>query len=388
MTAAAERWEAGWHRSRARLAAEGYPPTGPRAPDGVEDGLPRRSLPGPARDRRQDGHLVVVAHGVVEACAVTVAPHRAPGQHGREVAAIARSSPLEHLADGGTGKLVASGAGGVASSGEEPEDGHTVAECYLWAPSARPPDRCPGRRQPNRSSSPSRTPGQAEDVSTSRCGRRVTVARVTRILLVRHGESEWNAAGRWQGQADPPLTELGRRQAKAAAAALGAVDLVAASDLQRARLTAEIIADELGASPVRIDPDLRERDAGAWSGLTRAEIHERWPGYLPDDPVVRGALGPTDGRRPPGWEPDEHLLARGLDAVHRLASTVDSGTALAVTHGGLVYALEAHLGAPWVRLANLQGRWVDVAADGTLALGDRLVLVDPDDVTVTVPDQI
>lgn len=211
---------------------------------------------------------------------------------------------------------------------------------------------------------------------------------MTRILLVRHGESEWNAAGRWQGQADPPLTELGRRQAKAAAAAIGAVDLVAASDLQRARLTAEIIAGELDVGPVRIDPDLRERDAGAWSGLTRAEIHERWPGFLTDDPVVRSAPGLTDRHRPPGWEPDEHLLARGLDAVHRLASAIGSGSVLAVTHGGLVYALEAHLGTSWVRLANLQGRWLDVAGDGTVALGDRLVLVDPDDVTITVPDEI
>lgn len=211
---------------------------------------------------------------------------------------------------------------------------------------------------------------------------------MTRILLVRHGESEWNAAGRWQGQADPPLTELGRRQAKAAAATIGVVDLVATSDLQRAQATAEIIAGELGVGPVLVDPDLRERDAGAWSGLTRAEIHERWPGYLSDDPVVRGAPDPTERPRPPGWEADEHLLARALDAVHRLALAVGSGSVLAVTHGGLVYAIEAHVGEPWVRLANLQGRWVRVAADGTVALGDRLVLVDPHDVTITVPDQI
>ncbi len=216
---------------------------------------------------------------------------------------------------------------------------------------------------------------------------------MTRILLVRHGESEWNAAGRWQGQADPPLTELGRRQAKAAAATIsagtfGTVDLVAASDLQRAQLTAEIVAAELGVGPVRVDRRLRERDAGEWSGLTRAEIHERWPGFLADDPVVRGAPDPTGRRRPPGWEPDEQLLARGLDALHGFASAVGPGTVLAVTHGGLVYAIEAHLGVPWVRLANLQGRWVRVGADGTVALGDRVVLVDAGDVTITVPDQI
>src|SRR5262245_20577361 len=62
-----------------------------------------------------------------------------------------------------------------------------------------------------------------------------SVARMpTRILLVRHGQSEWNAAGRWQGQQDPPLTELGRRQARAAAETIGAIEAVFASDLQRA----------------------------------------------------------------------------------------------------------------------------------------------------------
>ncbi|MEY2406219.1 MAG: glucosyl-3-phosphoglycerate phosphatase, partial [Acidimicrobiaceae bacterium] len=83
-----------------------------------------------------------------------------------------------------------------------------------------------------------------------------------RILLVRHGQSEWNALGRWQGQADPPLSDLGRLQAHAAAHALGAVGAVFASDLVRAAETAAIIAAELGVGPVVIDADLRERDAG------------------------------------------------------------------------------------------------------------------------------
>ena len=126
----------------------------------------------------------------------------------------------------------------------------------------------------------------------------------TRVLLVRHGQSEWNADGRWQGQADPPLTDLGRLQAREAARALGAVDAVWASDLQRAVETATIIADDLGVGPVVLDPDLRERDAGEFSGLTRPEIADRFPGYL------------DDGRRPPGWEPDEALLARALRALH------------------------------------------------------------------------
>src|SRR3954471_3985163 len=133
----------------------------------------------------------------------------------------------------------------------------------------------------------------------------------TRLLLVRHGQSEWNAQGRWQGQADPPLTDLGRAQARAAARSVGSVDGIFASELQRATETAAIIAEELGLGPVLIDEGLRERDAGAWSGLTRDEIHERFPGYLPDD--RHRAFAPNEAsspQRPPGWESDEHLLAR------------------------------------------------------------------------------
>jgi probable phosphoglycerate mutase len=210
---------------------------------------------------------------------------------------------------------------------------------------------------------------------------------MARILLVRHGESEWNSVGRWQGQADSPLSDLGRRQAKAATRALGPVDMVACSDLQRARVTAEIIASELGIGPVVVDPDLRERDAGEWSGLTRAEIHEQWPGYLPDDPMYRSATPPTEAKRPPGWEPEDHLRDRALRAVDRMAALVGDGDVLAVTHGGLIYALETHLDEPWHRIPNLGGRWFE-AVDGRLELGERVMLVDPHDVAVTTPDQI
>jgi probable phosphoglycerate mutase len=200
-----------------------------------------------------------------------------------------------------------------------------------------------------------------------------SLTAMTRVLLVRHGQSEWNATGRWQGQADPPLSDLGRRQAREAARAIGAVDAVWSSDLQRAAETAAIISADIGVGPVVLDPDLRERDAGEYSGLTRAQIEERFPGYL------------ADHRRPPGWEPDEHLLARALRVVHEMAATVPGGDVLAVTHGGLVYTLEAHLGASHARLANTEGRWIAVDRE-RLRLGDRILLADPDD--LTVPEQI
>jgi probable phosphoglycerate mutase len=195
----------------------------------------------------------------------------------------------------------------------------------------------------------------------------------TRVLLVRHGQSEWNASGRWQGQADPPLTNLGRLQAQEAANALGALDAIWASDLQRAAETALTIANALGVGPVVVDEDLRERDAGEWSGLTRDEIDERFPGYL------------ADHRRPPGWESDEDLLARGLRALRRIGREVPGGDVVAVTHGGLIYTIEGHLGEPMMRIANVEGRWVIVEGD-KVTLGERLLLAEPAD--VTIPRQI
>lgn len=209
---------------------------------------------------------------------------------------------------------------------------------------------------------------------------------VTRVLLVRHGQSEWNATGRWQGQADAPLSDLGRRQAEAAAKAVGSVDAIISSDLARAAVTAEIIADRLGVGPVYLDADLRERDAGEWEGLTRAEIHERYPGYLSDDPASN-ATGPTHERRPPGWESDASLVERGLRALQRAATAVPGGHVLAVTHGGLVMAVERQLGDPAGRLPNLGARWVEV--DGSsVALGERVGLIDAGAVTITTPEAI
>lgn len=196
---------------------------------------------------------------------------------------------------------------------------------------------------------------------------------MTRLLLVRHGESEWNAIGRWQGWADPPLSSLGRLQAKVAAGAVGAVDAVVASDLQRASQTAEIVAAELGVGPVVVDAALRERAAGPWEGCTRAEIEERWPGWL------------ASGERPDGYEADEHVLERVLPTLAALEAAGDP--VLVVTHGGVIGALERHLGLPHNRTPNLGGRTVDVTG-GRLVAGDPVLLVDEHDVRVTAPPEV
>jgi broad specificity phosphatase PhoE len=192
---------------------------------------------------------------------------------------------------------------------------------------------------------------------------------VLRVLIARHGQSEWNALGRWQGQADPPLTALGRHQAMHAARRLGAVDVIVASDLQRSRDTAEIVADELGIGPVLVDPGFRERDAGEWQGLTRLEIEAAWPGYL------------ADRRRPPGFERDEAFRARILAALDRVWKAVPDGEALVVAHAGVVFQTEEILGAAWSPLPNVGGRWLEADGDGW-RLGERVVLVEPDEVTV------
>jgi broad specificity phosphatase PhoE len=197
---------------------------------------------------------------------------------------------------------------------------------------------------------------------------------VTRILLVRHGQSVWNADGRWQGQADPPLSDLGVDQATAAADSdtVDEVRVLYSSDLERARHTAQLLGVRLGLVPV-VDERLRERHAGDWEGRTRVEIDETWPGYL------------ESGRRPPGYEPDDSVLARVLDALGTIAGA-HAGDALVVTHGGVVRTVERHLGGEADGLIpNLGGRWLH--HDGaTLRLGDRVVLLDPDQ--VTRPQQI
>ncbi|MDG2111286.1 MAG: histidine phosphatase family protein [Actinomycetota bacterium] len=183
----------------------------------------------------------------------------------------------------------------------------------------------------------------------------------TDILVIRHGESEWNAAGRWQGQADPPLTSVGRRQAEIASENVqGSFDLVASSDLSRAHETAKIIAARLAAEPVVTLEALRERHAGPWQGLTRIEINERWPG------AIEQRTWPT------GYELDDTLMNRVIPALRELAFSVAS-RALVVAHGGVIRALDRASGAPDESIPNLAGRWYRVGHD--IEPGERIEFV-------------
>ncbi|MGI9579167.1 MAG: histidine phosphatase family protein [Microthrixaceae bacterium] len=194
---------------------------------------------------------------------------------------------------------------------------------------------------------------------------------MTDVLVVRHGQSEWNADGRWQGQANPDLTSLGREQARLAAEAVGAVDAIFASPLIRAAMTATIISELIGIGPVVLAEGLMERNAGEWQGLTRSEIESGWPGYL-------------DARkRPPGWEDDALVRSRAFAALEEIAGASGDGHVLAVAHAGIIYAIEEELGATWERLANLAGRWLRFE-HGQWHLGDRVHLLTDE----TIPDQI
>lgn len=196
------------------------------------------------------------------------------------------------------------------------------------------------------------------------------------LLLLRHGQTTWNAERRWQGWAEAPLSELGERQAADAAAHLvdAGITRAASSDLGRARQTAAILAARLGLDhEVEVDARFKERDVGAFSGrLTDDLIHE-----YPDafDPVTRRA------RYVVGGEPDDVVLARVTAGLVDLAERFPDDHLLVVSHGGVIRMLERHLDVdPGVATPNLGGRWLRV--DGaSITPGDRFVPLEAELVT-------
>ena len=146
---------------------------------------------------------------------------------------------------------------------------------------------------------------------TRRRYRRVTSRRV---VLLRHGRTAWNAERRFQGQADPPLDEVGRAQAYEVAALIAALrpGLLVSSDAIRAMQTAEVVA-EASALPVVKEPRLRERNLGHWEGLTREDVAERYP-----DEYADWMAGMDVSRR--GGETREEVAARAERRLRRAAA--------------------------------------------------------------------
>jgi glucosyl-3-phosphoglycerate phosphatase len=156
---------------------------------------------------------------------------------------------------------------------------------------------------------------------------------MTRILLVRHGETDWNAEGRWQGHSDRSLDDAGRAQAQLLGAHLARVgiDLLYSSDLARARETAAAVEAATGLE-ARIDPDLREVDVGGLTGCSRVEVEARDPAWF--RPWLEGAVtGYPDG------ETYLDVHRRSVRAFERVLREAAGGTAAVVCHGGNIRAI-------------------------------------------------
>jgi glucosyl-3-phosphoglycerate phosphatase len=183
------------------------------------------------------------------------------------------------------------------------------------------------------------------------------VSQGRRVVLLRHGRTEWNATGRFQGQLDSPLDLIGRAQAVAAAVAVAPMqpDALVSSDLARALDTASAVSDESG-NDIAIDPRLREIDLGQWQGLTRAEARAQFP-----DEYARWQAG-EDSRRG-GGETYAEVGTRAVECVQDWLDQLGPGSLLvAVTHGGTARAtIGTLLGMEpdsWWRLAPLSNcRW-------------------------------
>jgi broad specificity phosphatase PhoE len=168
---------------------------------------------------------------------------------------------------------------------------------------------------------------------------------MTNLLLVRHGETDWNADGRLQGQTDRPLSDLGRRQARRLADELSTEPLEAiySSDLARARETATIVGESIGL-PVSVDPDLREKDWGTWEGLTAVE---------------------RDRVEFVGESTEAHQ-ERILLALRRISERhPDGGTVLVVTHGGSMRRVQTVAMGMALPVVENCGRWLCVYENGS-----------------------
>lgn len=174
--------------------------------------------------------------------------------------------------------------------------------------------------------------------------------RRARIVLWRHGQTAWNAEGRFQGQTDVPLDDVGRAQARQAASMVARLEptLIVSSDLGRAHETARALADVTGLS-VALDPDLRETNGGSFQGLTGAQIQAQFA-----DDWAAWATGDPHHRNPGGGESRADVAARMLRAVLRAADQVGEGLAVLATHGGAARLAVAQLiGLPLERVGSL-----------------------------------
>jgi len=189
---------------------------------------------------------------------------------------------------------------------------------------------------------------------------------VRRLILLRHGQTEYNASNRMQGQLDTDLSDLGRAQAKSAAQALADTRpfAIVSSDLRRAHDTALALGDHIGV-PVETDDRLRETHLGEWQGLTHTDVDDISPG-------ARARWRSDAEWAPPAGESRIDVAARSLPVVQELLERhEDWGTdpVVLVAHGGLIAALTARLldlpADRWPVLGGLGNTsWVQLSGHG------------------------
>jgi 2,3-bisphosphoglycerate-dependent phosphoglycerate mutase len=184
---------------------------------------------------------------------------------------------------------------------------------------------------------------------------------MTRVFAARHGETDWNREGRWQGHSGPGLNDMGRSQAAALAERLAAMglDVIYTSDLPRALQTAEVVAKRLGVA-MEADPAFREVDVGDWAGLTRDVVAARDPeGYT-------RWLGGRAGWN--GGETYEDMHTRVIAAYERVCALNPDARVLIVAHGGTVRALAAYA----VGLEHHDRRRIDGVRNASLTALDHV----------------
>ena len=169
------------------------------------------------------------------------------------------------------------------------------------------------------------------------------------LILLRHGETEWNLTGRMQGVSDTRLTDEGIDQAHRAVAKMPTFSQIWTSPLQRARITAQIIANAHW-SKYTVDNRLMERSWGEWEGMLPDDVDRRWPGWR------------AEGRKPPGYGCDKSVFVCFQAWLADVPVSSRSGPIVAVTHGGFMSAVVRVLGGADTGYKNLAGVWL--ADDG------------------------
>ncbi len=193
---------------------------------------------------------------------------------------------------------------------------------------------------------------------------------LSRLVMWRHGETDYNATGRMQGHLDSVLTDVGRNQARFAVPALArfSPDIVVTSDLRRAMDTATTFTEQAGV-PLRVDKRLRETNLGLWQGMTSAEVDEQWPG-------ARQSWQTDATWTPPGGESRLEVAARAAEVVGDLDHSTEE-TAVLCAHGGLITALTGHLLelpiTAWAKLGGIGNcHWTVLARRSSSGLAWRL----------------